>query len=546
MELNAAEAARAFVLQWAQGNGVEAQAELERMLDALIELDALLLALQGIPGEAAEAHRRACAADLAALSTRLAARLRVWRTLGGGFALTPPPRDGALPAWSLTTADAAPGATPDPDAAPTAIARSGVAPEVTVEDAAAVASEAALEVEPLPEELLLRLQRRFSGDLDGEAQSDASMFSDTSQSYSVTVARLQEVLGGLTLPPDEPPPDWVEELARLQQCAATIDSEWPDLPRDIQRDLLSLVAAYARHVQDRHPRAGEDPERKTLATIFGQCTAFSRAYRPGVVHGLNHQHTPRNGTWLADARVYLARLRAVAGLEDGMARPKRQPERTASTTKSDAVRIVDFLAEEGFLDAGAQTIARAVMEAAKLTRPGKERMEASKQERARTLFHQHKLRVCEHSLCHWLRARDHRDGTPIPVTARYCDVCGGSDNRREALAMAACMFERGVHRLLVVGGSDDTRTDLISNVPDTIALKLVDGVGYHTQKDARANMQWADVLAVWGATELDHKVSNLYRRPPADVISVNLVQRGVAALCREVRLRLYPDTLPGG
>ena len=53
-----------------------------------------------------------------------------------------------------------------------------------------------------------------------------------------------------------------------------------------------------------------------------------------------------------------------------------------------------------------------------------------------------------------------------------------------------------------------------------------------TTRDAHADLEWADLILVWGGSELDHKVSKLYTdAPPAQKRKlVQLARRGVAAL----------------
>ncbi|MFN7134692.1 MAG: hypothetical protein ACK4N5_21615, partial [Myxococcales bacterium] len=49
---------------------------------------------------------------------------------------------------------------------------------------------------------------------------------------------------------------------------------------------------------------------------------------------------------------------------------------------------------------------------------------------------------------------------------------------------------------------------------------------------ARADLEWADLVLVWGASELDHKVSRHYTDvpPAAKRKVVQLARRGIAAL----------------
>src|SRR5690606_32941997 len=92
-----------------------------------------------------------------------------------------------------------------------------------------------------------------------------------------------------------------------------------------------------------------------------------------------------------------------------------------------------------------------------------------------------------------------------------CEVCGGSVNRAAVDEMVAACARVGWRRLCIVGGSPATRQELESLVGGRLELRLVEGTVAGTLKEAAARTAWADRVIVWGATELDHKVSTLYR-----------------------------------
>jgi hypothetical protein len=103
--------------------------------------------------------------------------------------------------------------------------------------------------------------------------------------------------------------------------------------------------------------------------------------------------------------------------------------------------------------------------------------------------------------------------------------------------MAAALGRRGLRRLLVVGGSPSAHRELEELLAGRgIELRLVNAAeGTHTTRTARSGVDWADLIVVWGATPLPHKVSRLYTEGiPQRVRIVRLAKRGVEALCREV------------
>lgn len=117
-----------------------------------------------------------------------------------------------------------------------------------------------------------------------------------------------------------------------------------------------------------------------------------------------------------------------------------------------------------------------------------------------------------------------------------CDRCGGSVNKREALALIDTFAEHGLTRLLVVGGGPGTTEELRALLGDAIELRIVDGESHNNATHAEAELAWADVVAIWGSTILPHKVSKLYTDRRADYREklVTVTRRGAAALCRVV------------
>jgi hypothetical protein len=147
------------------------------------------------------------------------------------------------------------------------------------------------------------------------------------------------------------------------------------------------------------------------------------------------------------------------------------------------------------------------------------------------------LRVCGDPECERL-ARDGKPGARLVarVAPTSCLVCGGSNNRRAAGALAARLAATGVDRLLVVGGTPALHTELVRLLtPHGIELRCVDGThGSHTAKGAAQHLRWAQVVVIWGATPLPHKVSALYVNAPPGTRVVKLARRGIEALCRAV------------
>jgi len=117
-----------------------------------------------------------------------------------------------------------------------------------------------------------------------------------------------------------------------------------------------------------------------------------------------------------------------------------------------------------------------------------------------------------------------------------CDRCGDSVNKREALTLIEAFAERGLRRLLVVGGGPGTAEELRTLLGETIELRIVDGESHRNATQAAAELAWADIVVIWASTILPHKISKLFTDRRADYRDklVTVTRRGAAALCMTV------------
>lgn len=206
------------------------------------------------------------------------------------------------------------------------------------------------------------------------------------------------------------------------------------------------------------------------------------------------------------------------------------------------VALRDLLAELGYSGPN-EAPARAELERAGLTRPGKQRIALHKRPDVERVLHEAFLLLCARASCRELAA-----GEPRQVLRAErpgdCAGCGGSGNRQAIDRMCQAMAARGLVRLAVVGGSPSVREELLRLVGDRLELRLIDGTERRTQGEARNDLRWAQLCVVWGGTELDHKVSGLYTGGEGTVLTVH--RRGIAALCEGVREHLERGRATGG
>lgn len=165
----------------------------------------------------------------------------------------------------------------------------------------------------------------------------------------------------------------------------------------------------------------------------------------------------------------------------------------------------------GFGLPAARRRARELLEAAGLTRAGKTRMSNEKLEKAESLLHERVFLHCTQSECVGFAKSSGRE--PVLCEPRNtCERCGGSDNSRAVKDVIDACRQRGVTRLVIVGGSPTVRQELERLMTGSgLELRLVDGTKARPLELARGDLAWGDVVLLWGATELHHKVSNQYQ-----------------------------------
>ncbi len=195
--------------------------------------------------------------------------------------------------------------------------------------------------------------------------------------------------------------------------------------------------------------------------------------------------------------------------------------------------IAELLAELGFADTAAMQAARGALEQAGLTSSRKTRVSEEKIPRIAALLDQTFARCCPSPACRGALARLKPAAQLLAVAdPRNCEHCGGSDNLKAVRLLAEACRRRGISRIVVVGGSPSVREEILALKPQEWELRLVDGTERRTLDRARADLDWAHLVLIWGSSELDHKVSKLYTDAtgPARRKVVHTARRGVAAL----------------
>lgn len=177
-----------------------------------------------------------------------------------------------------------------------------------------VAQAPAAEAEPRPAAIEAEPVDRSPPDMSGLDRGIAPGWTRTAAPRSVPLdpEKLREILRQLGEPPEEiaAAQGVSEELRRLAEFTSpTWLGAWVDLPKEVQRALVGMCVARARHVQDEiraelHPPTIE----AELDRFFSGMTAFSKREQPGFVFGLRRHHHPVAETWFADAKRWWTEL----------------------------------------------------------------------------------------------------------------------------------------------------------------------------------------------------------------------------------------------
>jgi hypothetical protein len=190
----------------------------------------------------------------------------------------------------------------------------------------------------------------------------------------------------------------------------------------------------------------------------------------------------------------------------------------------------ELLSELGF--ASHREEAEAALAKAGLSHRRKQRIATAKIPEVKAALRRSFLLACNRGDCR-AAASKVAGGREIAAanSQAHCEICGGSIVRKRVEEMLGACAEVGWRRLCVVGGSPNARSEFAEAVGGRIELRLVDGSVAQTKAQAKKDLEWADRTVVWGSTQLDHKVSNLYTGDPS---CTTAAKRGIPDLCEHV------------
>jgi hypothetical protein len=127
----------------------------------------------------------------------------------------------------------------------------------------------------------------------------------------------------------------------------------------------------------------------------------------------------------------------------------------------------------------------------------------------------------------------HRAAAIVRVPRDRCELTARSAERSFRDLEAACA-EAGIERVVVVGGSPEYHRQLAALAASAPSLRLrtVPGTRASDARRAPSLLAGADLLVIWGATEVDHGVTEAYSASRGNLVRV--AHRGMLGMLEEV------------
>ncbi len=192
------------------------------------------------------------------------------------------------------------------------------------------------------------------------------------------------------------------------------------------------------------------------------------------------------------------------------------------------IPIDRMLKSIGITNPGAQQAARAALaEAGVISRPNRTNIAGYKESRARETLSGAFLWHCGSGDCR--KKATVSAESLLLVEKPHCRLCGGSSDRAALIDLAGQMAAARISRVLVVGGTDAKRREILEASPPGIEWRFVDGNTARHERYYRSDRNWAEVIVLWGSTPLGHKVSSHFDGK-GDRRTITVRRRGISAL----------------
>lgn len=205
--------------------------------------------------------------------------------------------------------------------------------------------------------------------------------------------------------------------------------------------------------------------------------------------------------------------------------------------------ISQLLKELGIADGESQRLARQSLAEWGVIRPDRQRIAAYKRDDALLALSESFRWHCGNGDCRGQARRaipsdsPADDRPPLLVEQPACSICQGSPDASALRRMAEALRAAGLSKVLVVGGSQNKRQEILRKSPPGIQWRLLDGTTAKPDRLFRPDREWAEVIVLWGSTELDHRVSDHFPAKGDDRV-ITAARRGITALADAVTQHL--------
>lgn len=204
-----------------------------------------------------------------------------------------------------------------------------------------------------------------------------------------------------------------------------------------------------------------------------------------------------------------------------------------SASKAGDISILRMFKDMGIGASASQKAAQATLVEARIisSRPNRTNIAAAKIDRALEVLEEVFSWHCGSSAC---RAKSKEAGRRTLLVERTrCMICGGSNDRHALQEMASSAAASNMSKILVVGGTSTKHREIREKSPSGVEWRFVDGKKPKDARYFRPDRKWAEIIVIWGSTELDHKVSGHFDgKGDSRVITVS--RRSIGALAEGV------------
>lgn len=207
---------------------------------------------------------------------------------------------------------------------------------------------------------------------------------------------------------------------------------------------------------------------------------------------------------------------------------------------TEVMPISGLLETLGFSNPSLRCAVRKIIETAGYTNPRKTNIAVDKAKFVQIYIKTNFRLVCSEE-CDAASGKK-RTKSSLRVRADKCEFCNGSDQNRLVAKMAKNLSDRGLSEILIIGGSTQSANTLNRLLKSCkINLKIIEGTKRTNLKMAKLLCRNADLVVIWGATQLDHTVSKVFNIAAEPGTKVPVARPGLKALADAVNIHLRSD-----